>query len=202
MGLAAAKTVTYTVENRDFNRVSLNVLGRFMLADHTEHNCTVYQMSPGDVSVQCKRSGNVGERVILYIDHIGRVDGKIARVFSGGFAVDFKASRQKQDRLAAKLTWLANRHELSLPEDRRHDRIVPHNPVVNVTLEDLRVYKGRISDMSLSGCALDMDVRPAIGTRALIGKMSAQVVRHSHEGIAAEFSNVQRRDTLEMFLHS
>ena len=38
------------------------------------------------------------------------------------------ATPRKRDKLAAQLTWLANRHILSLPEDRRHGRIVPRNP--------------------------------------------------------------------------
>ena len=38
------------------------------------------------------------------------------------------ATPRKRDKLAAQLTWLANRHILGLPEDRRHGRIAPRNP--------------------------------------------------------------------------
>ena len=41
------------------------------------------------------------------------------------------ATARKRDKLAAQLTWLANRDILNLPEDRRHDRIVPRNPIAD-----------------------------------------------------------------------
>jgi len=61
--------------------------------------------------------------------------------------------------VAAKITWIANRHELSLPEDRRHERISPNRNVTQIKLEDGRAYDIRIIDLSLSGAALEMEVR-------------------------------------------
>ena len=68
--------------------------------------------------------------MVAYIDHIGRIEGKIVRAFDGGFAMSINATARKRDKLAAKLTWLANRHELNLPEDRRHDRVTPKISIV------------------------------------------------------------------------
>ncbi|MEO0637199.1 MAG: PilZ domain-containing protein [Pseudomonadota bacterium] len=184
----------------DFNRVQLNTLGRYMLANRSEFACEVFAMSPGDLVVRAPVAGQLGEDVILYLDHIGRIQGKVGEVIEDGFLVEFDATKRKRDVLAAKLTWLANRHELSLPEDRRHDRIIPLDPIVDIILEDGRSYKARLTDLSLSGAAVEIDVRPAIGQRITLGKMSARVVRHSDDGIALEFANVQRRDTLESFL--
>jgi hypothetical protein len=171
-----------------------------MLTNGMENACEVWAMSPGDLAVRAAVKGAPGEAVILYIDHIGRIQGTIEQTDDDGFEVTFNASSRKRDKLAAKLTWLANRHELNLPEDRRHDRIVPIDPIVDVIMSDDRAYKGRLTDLSLSGAALNLEVRPAIGTRVTIGQMAARVVRHSEEGIAVEFAAVQRRDTLESFL--
>ena len=82
--------------------------------------------------------GSVGDRVIAYLDHIGRVEGKIARIIDNGFAMTVGATARKRDKMAAQLTWLANRDILNLPEDRRHDRIIPRNPIALLTLEDGR----------------------------------------------------------------
>jgi hypothetical protein len=60
----------------------------------------------------------------------------------------------------AQLTWLANRDILNLPEDRRHDRIVPRNPIAILTLEDGSKMTCRIIDMSLSGAAIAAETRP------------------------------------------
>ena len=50
---------------------------------------------------------------------------QIARLLQNGFAMTIAATPRKRDKLAAQLTWLANRSILNLPEDRRHGRFVP-----------------------------------------------------------------------------
>ena len=98
-----------------------------MLADRREFPCQVVNMSPGGMALIAPVPGNAGERVIAYVDHLGRLEGKIARILENGFAMTIAATLRKRDKLAAQLTWLANRHILNLPEDRRHGRFVPRN---------------------------------------------------------------------------
>lgn len=187
-------------QDRQFQRVSVTLFGRYMLENRKEFPCQIQDMSPGSASLITPRSGDVGERVIAYIDHIGRLEGKITRIFAGGFAMSVRATEKKRDKMAAKLTWLANRHELNLAEDRRHERVVPSIKTTQIKLEDGRTYGIRIIDLSLSGAALEIDVRPAIGTLLWLGTMRGRVVRHFDEGIALEFANLQTRDSLDLFL--
>ena len=84
-------------------------------------------MSPGGMALIAPIAGQPGERVIAYVDHLGRLEGKVARVLENGFAMTIGATLRKRDKLAAQLTWLANRQILNLPEDRRHDRFTPRN---------------------------------------------------------------------------
>ena len=123
-------------EKRRFQRVRVNLLGRYMLADRREFPCQVLDMSPGGMAIIGPVSGKAGERVVAYIDHVGRLEGTIIRVLPNGFAMSIAATPRKRDKLAAQLTWLANRHILGLPEDRRHDRIVPRNPRSTMILPD------------------------------------------------------------------
>ena len=120
-------------DRRRHQRVKVNLLGRFMLEDRHEYPCQTADMSPGSIALTTPVTGRIGERVVAYIDHIGRIEGTIVRIVDGGFAMTINATLRKKDKLAAKLTWLANRHELSLPEDRRHDRVMPSNPFLTVT---------------------------------------------------------------------
>ena len=92
--------------------------------------------------------GKVGERVIAYVDHLGRLEGKIARAFEGGFAMSIGATPRKREKLAAQLTWLANRQILNLPEDRRHGRIVPRNPMAQLILPNGVNITCRVIDIS------------------------------------------------------
>lgn len=184
-------------ERRNFQRVRVKLYGRFMLEDRSEHPCQIVEMSPGDAAVVAERTGHVGERVIAYIDHIGRIEGTISRTFDRGFALALVASERKKDKLAAQLTWLANKHELDLPEDRRHERIAPRNPITLLVLPDGRQYRCRIIDLSLSGAAVEIEVKPAIGTPITLGTMRGSVVRHLEDGVAIEFAHVQRPETLD-----
>ena len=130
-------------DRRRNQRVNVNLLGRFMLEDRREFPCQTQNMSPGSVALTTPIVGRVGERVVAYIDHIGRIEGQIVRAYDGGFAMTINATLRKKDKLAAKLTWLANRHELNLPEDRRHDRATPNDhDRSRYRLPDGREYRG------------------------------------------------------------
>jgi len=52
-----------------------------MLADRREFPCQVTDMSPGGMALVAPVNGKAGERVIAYVDHIGRLEGTIARQF-------------------------------------------------------------------------------------------------------------------------
>lgn len=184
---------------RQYQRVDLSLFGRYMLADKREFPCQITNMSSGSAAIIGPRSGEIGETIIAYMDHIGRIEGKILRIFHGGFAMSINATLQKRDKLSAKITWLANRHELNLPEDRRHERIIPSKKAAEIKLEDGRQYSAKIIDLSLSGAAIEMDVRPAIGTLIWLGNMRGRVVRHFDEGVAIEFAILQNHDSLRQF---
>jgi hypothetical protein len=184
-------------ERRRFQRVKVHLLGRYMLADRREFPCQVINMSPGGLAMLAPGIGNVGERVVAYLDHIGRVEGKITRLLDNGFAMTVGATPRKRDKLAAQLTWLANRDILNLPEDRRHDRIAPRNPMGVLKMENGSQMPCRILDLSLSGAAVAAEVRPAVGTQVMLGRLPSRVVRHIENGFALEFNHPQLAETIE-----
>jgi hypothetical protein len=199
MALALKKPVVLPLseERRRFQRVQVNLLGRYMLSDRREYPCQVVNMSPGGMAVIAPVCGQVAERVIAYVDHVGRLEGVIARHFDNGFAMTIAATSRKRDKLAAQLTWLANRHILGLPEDRRHGRITPRNPAGRLILANGINVACRVIDISQSGAAVATDQRPEIGSPITIGRTSGRVVRHLEDGIAIEFTRLQHPDFLE-----
>ncbi|MTI42244.1 PilZ domain-containing protein [Roseibium hamelinense] len=202
-GLAAATDTHRTLnaaDKRRHQRVKVNILGRFMLEDRREYPCQVVDMSPGGMAMITPVPGRIGERVVAYLDHLSRVEGRIARVFEGGFAVELRNTLRKRDKIANVLTWLANRDELNLPEDRRHDRFVPKNPMTKIVMPDGTEHVCRIIDVSLSGAAIAIDTKPEMGDSIAIGKMRARVVRHIEGGIAVEFAAIQNRQLLEQHI--
>ena len=179
-----------------FQRVKVSLLGRYMLSDRREFPCQVLEMSPGDAIVVAPVPGVVGERVIGYIDHLGRIEGYVNAQTEGGFSMSIDASPRKRDKMAAQLTWLANKDLLNLPEDRRHERVVPDIRHSYVVLDDGRRYNCKIIDISLSGAAVELDVRPDRGTPVTLGRMRARVVRHFQNGVAVEFASAQEMLTV------
>src|ERR1700692_4222292 len=101
-------------DRRRFQRVNVNLLGRYMLPDRREFPCQVINMSPGGMAVIAPVGGKPGDRVIAYVDQFGRLEGQVARTFENGFAMTIAATARKRDKLAAQLTWLANRNILAL----------------------------------------------------------------------------------------
>ena len=47
----------------------------------------------------------------------------MVREFDGGFAFKIQATQHRREKLAAQLTWLANRSELGDIEERVHERL-------------------------------------------------------------------------------
>ena len=137
--------------------------------------------------------------MIAYVDHLGRLEGKIARTLDNGFAMTIAATLRKRDKLAAQLTWLANRQILNLPEDRRHGRFMPRNPMARLILPNGTNVTCRIIDLSVSGAAIAIapELLPPVGTVVTIGKTTGRVVRHIEDGFAIEFTRLQHPDFIE-----
>ena len=184
-------------ENRRYQRVKVDLLGRYMLEDRREFPCQVVDMSPGGMAVIAPQCGKLGERVVAYIDHIGRLEGMIARIYPSGFSMTISASQRKRDKLSAQLTWLANRSILDLPEDRRHQRVATRDQTTTVRMEAGAEEKCRIVDLSVSGVAVISDNRPPLGSIVRVGKAPGRVVRHLESGFAVEFTRVQNPDLLK-----
>src|SRR5271167_1647598 len=184
-------------ERRRFQRVRVDLLGRFMLPDRREFPCQVVNMSPGGMALVAPVAAQPGERVIAYVDHLGRLEGHVARSLQNGFAMTISATPRKRDKLAAQLTWLANRNILGLPEDRRHGRIVPRNPVGRLVMPNGVNLTCRIIDVSESGAGIASNERPPIGALVTLGKVQGRVVRHLEDGFAIEFTRLLHPDFLE-----
>lgn len=179
-----------TVERRRHQRVKVVLLGRYMLSDRHEYPCQSIDMSPGGVALIAPVGGEVGERVVCYFDHVGRLEGAIARQMENGFALTVSVPLNKREKIADQLTWLTNRQSLGMPEDRRHERIVPRSIRTTIILPDGQERPAKIQDVSQSGAAIITDLRPPIGSGVTIGKTFGRIVRVSINGLGVEFSRI------------
>lgn len=188
--MMAATESDYLHDARDlrrFQRVPVTLFGRYMLESRQEFPCQAVEMSPGDMLLFAPVKAEIGEKVIVYLDDLGRFAGVTARLTDTGFAITMNLPQAKREKLADQLTWFANRDNCSLPEVRRHERVVPLMQRTLLRLPDGQEVIAKITDISLSGAGLETEARPEAGEHVVIGSTPAVVVRHFHSGIGAEF---------------
>lgn len=194
---AAPLLASRPLERRRHARVKVALLGRYMLSNRMEYPCQSVDMSVGGLLVTAPVKGRLGERIIVYLEHIGRIEGDVIRLTRDGFAMTVTATPRKREKLAAQLTWLANRSALGLPEDRRHDRNQPRQSRIMLTLADGTQMPVKLLDMSLSGAAFSADVQLMITDPVILGKTHAKVVRKFEGGYAVEFRQAFNVSTVE-----
>ena len=184
-------------ERRKHQRVKVQLTGRYMLQNRKEYACQTIDMSPGGVAMIAEMAPQVGELVVAYVDHVGRLEGRCIRLFGQGFAMNVAGTPRRRDKLANQLTWFANRQSLGLPEDRRHERYALADPRSTLTLPNGVTVPCRVMDVSLSGAAVATDITATIGSPVRLGRIPGRVVRLLEGGFAVEFGRIQNPDTLE-----
>ena len=183
-------------DKRKYRRVPIRVLGRFMREDKEEYPCQVVNMSAGGMAMLSPAQCRDGERIVAYLENFGRIEGIVVRSVEGGFAARIVASRYKREKIANLLTWLINRESLGLNEERKHERVVPRNPLSKLTLPNGDVFDCRIIDVSLSGASIAIVKRPTLQTEVILGRMRGRVVRHHDTGVAVQFAEMQDPDSI------
>lgn len=182
-------------DRRRHKRLTVTLLGRFMRVNKVEHPCKLIDMSAGGAAIMSPVPVPVGERVVAYFDHVGGIEGLVVREFDGGFALELNSTRHKREKLAAQLTWLANRSEL-VADGRRHERVTPRHSDSVLQLSEGIKLTCRVADISISGASIATPARPEIGTEVTLGKLRARVVRHHTQGVGLEFIDIQNPTAL------
>jgi PilZ domain len=186
-------------DRRRHKRFALTLLGRFMRADKQEYACKLTEISVGGAHVEAPVGVDLEERIIAYFDQIGGIEGHVVRVFDGGFALRIVATRHKREKLAAQITWLVNRHELTTESERRHSRTELTNKPSTLKLAEGIVIQTKLLDISVSGASIGTEARPPIGAEVLLGKLRARVMRHHEKGIGVQFLDIQDPEALRRY---
>lgn len=199
MSLDLATSSQDLLENYDrrrYRRYELTLFGRYMLESRREYPCQTIDISSDSLALTAPVKGRIGERIIAYIDQVGRIEGEVTRLFDNGFGMTIHATLRKRDKLAATLTWLMDRDPSRTTEDRRNGRVVPKNPFSRIALPDGEHHRCRLIDLSFSGAAIAVAVKPPIGTPVALGRIGARIARHLDDGVAVEFTTPQSEETL------
>jgi hypothetical protein len=174
-------------ERRRFRRMPMEVSGRLLDTFGREHDCRTADISPGDVRIVATTLPPIGDRVVIYLEGIGRVSGKVARACGEGeVAVIFDFSAHKREKMAEQLTLIINR-DLGIEE--------PVRPIsrdgaqhVKLEFETGEIYEGEVADFSLAGITIKSKrPPPLIGVWVRAGNVYGRVARIIDGGFAIDF---------------
>lgn len=178
-------------ERRRHVRIELPLKARFLTADGVEQNCIVVNISAGGALFKAKTPPPESCTVVIYIDQVGRFEGRVVRSGRHSFAVDYRTKRGRAVKTADALMEVMNargpRH------DRRLAPRIRHESHAVVVLDSGVAIPCSILDISLTGASIEIEPRPALGTTLTLGKMAAKVVRRHDKGVGVVFSGPAHR---------
>ncbi len=181
---------------RRHRRVPLELAGRFMRANRTEHVCTLKDISVGGACVASDEAVEVGERIVAYFEHLGGLEGTVTRQAPSGFAFQFKVSEHKREKLSAQIMWLLNRGEFPDELGRQHERLTTAGRKAPLRFDDGMIIDVELLDLSASGVSVRTPARPTLGEEVVIAKIRSVVRRHHPDGIGLQFLVVQDQTSL------
>lgn len=192
------------VDPSDDVRIVANIPGRYSLAnlrnsrgDRRVIACRVVSLSSRTMLLAAPVKGKIGDRVLVHIDRLGKLEGSIHRLLEHGFVLNIQATAEERASLDAKIAWLEGIKNRKAPERRTDPRTIPANPHSKIILPDGRVEGCLVLDVSVSGAAISADSVPAIGSVLAIGSVVGRVVRHFGDGFAIKFIQRQHPDQVE-----
>lgn len=182
-------------DRRRHRRVQWSVRVRGLTSAGEEFQANTVDVGPGGLRINLARPLSEGERVVLYIDEIGRVEGVVARVLREvGYAIEFRVPSRKRDKIADQLTWLINRDRLGLTDERESERRMSGGTVIATFSNGVSV-SCTVADVSIFGVALKTGgPRPMIGDRVTVGERSGTCVRYVEGGFAVDFRTLHAEE--------
>jgi len=175
-------------DQRRHPRYALSLPGRFMRQDKLDYPCRLIDISVESAAMTTPVPLRVGEKLIVYLTHLGGLEGTVVRLFPGSFAMMISGTQRKLDKLALQIPRLAAQSETPEGEERLYPRVSADEAAL-VILPDGNTMVCPLHDISLSGAAIVTPARPPLGSQIMVDKRRAVVVRHHERGIAVEFVN-------------
>lgn len=165
---------------------------RYLDARGREKPCIIVNISAGGALLKAKSPPQANEKIILYIDQVGRFEATVIRAKGQEFAVSYEAKRAKNARTADNLTKIINKNKKHRTDRRKTPRIEQNESAV-LYMEDGSARPCAIMDISLTGASIEIAPRPPLGSHVILGRMTAKVVRRHDKGVSVIFVGTAER---------
>jgi hypothetical protein len=170
-------------DHRRSRRAGLKLRGRYMLSDGGEFPCQTIDVSATGVAVQAYVVANLGERVVAYLDELGRIEGVVVRRGDDWFAIEARTSQSRIDRIAQKIAALSGESSeaFAVASTGARDRPATLRTAFG---QDFAV---RVSDETKAGAKVLADFKLLPGTHVTIDGLRAVVDHDSPDGFLVVF---------------
>lgn len=188
-------------------RILVSIAARYSLTDWCDSQryrpkfaCRLISISSHEATLLAPVAGEVGDRVTVYCDEFGKLDGSIWRLLEHGFVVRIAATESERRKLAARVEGYEKVKNYDIIDRRAHKRIIPIDPSSTIFFADGSRMDCFVIDISTSGVAVSANIQPEIGTPLAVGALVGRVVRHLDDGFAVQFVREVDVDSLEQKL--
>ncbi len=170
-------------ELRRYRRIALDLPARVTINAIDEYDARLINISPGDMAIKIDAPAIPGDAVVVAIDGLDILEGRVARAFPDGIAVSFMLSRKRRLLLTEQLMLRSNRQFSEGLGDRRNAlRHNEHDKRMVCRLPDGTSLFVKIIDRSVDGIAVDSPRKPPVGTSIHVGRARGVVTRHTPRG--------------------
>lgn len=176
-------------EQRRFERFGFDFGVKFLIGDIVNDNARLVDISAGGAGIRHASRPAIDSRIITYIENLDRFEGRVARLFRKGFAVEFAMSERKRERLKAAIETIKSGGTLLAPERRLAKRVSGEGQAILCRFDNGETAECTIVDCSVANATLLSTLRPFLGSTLRVGKTRARVVRHTGKGFAVEFED-------------
>lgn len=159
-----------------------------------QFECEILKISPHMIKFTAPVTGAVGNRIVVYFEHLGRFEGHVVQVQQRVLTMKIFGTHDERVRVAGKLAWITDSQKA---EERRHPRMIPASPESTVSLAGEAVVPCEVIDYSAGGAAVYADVSPPLGSVVTLGKVLSRVVRQFGGGFAVAFMAMQNPQSVE-----
>lgn len=185
------------MERRAFPRLKSRINVRLLVNNAHDGDGVILNFSASGAGVESALEVAPGDRIVLHLEGGSRFEGVVARLFEGGFGIEFGMHESKRQRLVNALDAMGEdsaEEMTSLPLKQRVANRVGGFRGKTVCRTEAGEVECRLIDMSLSGAAIETDANLKVGAAISLGQTKGRIVRRDGKVYGIKFDALNRDD--------
>ncbi len=182
------------MERRAFPRLKSRINVRLLVNGSKDGQGVVLNFSASGAGIESDLDVAPGDRIVLHLEGGSRFEGMVARLFGGGFGVEFGMHDSKRQRLVNALETMGEDDEemTALPLKQRVASRIGGFRGKTLCRTEAGDIECRLIDMSLSGAAIETEETLTVGAPVMLGQTRGRIVRRDGNTYGVQFDPLDR----------